>query len=82
MEADMLVAERESVVGVRPDASGRLLRLVEYLTRLASLRAKLVRDIADYEKVFWIRDIPKQKGCFTEAWGRDEDHDSDIWVEV
>ncbi len=56
--------------------------MVEYLLRLASLRSKLVRDIADYEKVLWVNDIPRQKGCFTQAWGRDEDYDSDIWAEV
>jgi len=60
----------------------KAVRLVEYLLRLASLRAKLVRDIADYERVLWVNDIPRQKGCFTQAWGRDEDYDSDIWVEV
>jgi len=60
----------------------KAIRLVEYLTRLASLRTKLIRDISDYEKVLWIKDIPKQKGCFTQAWGRDEDYDSDVWVEV
>lgn len=60
----------------------KAVRLVEYLLRLASLRSKLVRDIGDYEKVLWVNDIPRQKGCFTQAWGRDEDYDSDIWAEV
>jgi very-short-patch-repair endonuclease len=60
----------------------KAIRLVEYLLRLASLRTKLIRDIKDYEKVLWINNIPKQKGCFTQAWGRDEDYDSDIWIEI
>jgi very-short-patch-repair endonuclease len=60
----------------------KAVRMVEYLLRLASLRSKLVRDIADYEKVLWLNDIPQQKGCFTQAWGRDEDYEPDIWVEV
>jgi very-short-patch-repair endonuclease len=32
--------------------------------------------------VLWVNDIPRQKECFTQAWGRDEDYDSDIWAEV
>ena len=60
----------------------KAVRLVEYLLRLASLRSKLVRDLADYQRVIWVNDIPRQKGCFTQAWGRDEDYDSDIWAEV
>ena len=66
------------------DISERLkvVRLIDYLTRLASLRAKLVRDLSDYTKVLWLKDIPRQKGCFTQAWGRDEEFDADIWIEV
>ncbi len=60
----------------------KAVRLVEYLLKLAFLRTKLIRDISEYEKTLWIHDIPKEKGCFTQAWGRDEDYDSDIWVEV
>lgn len=60
----------------------KAVRLVEYLLGLASLRTKLIRDITDYERVLWLKDIPRQKGCFTQAWGRDEDFDSDIWVEI
>jgi len=56
--------------------------LVDYLIRLASLRTKLVREINDYDKILWLSDIPQQKGCFTQAWGRDEDYDSDIWIEI
>ena len=60
----------------------KAVRLVEYLLRLASLRTKLIRDISDYERTLWVNDIPRQKGCFTQAWGRDEDYDSDIWIEI
>lgn len=64
------------------DVQGKAIRLIEYLQRVASLRTKLVRDINDYERILWLSDIPQQKGCFTQAWGRDEDYDSDIWIEV
>jgi len=59
----------------------KAIRLVEYLQKVASLR-KVVRDIINYERVLWLSDIPQEKGCFTQAWGRDEDYDSDIWIEV
>ena len=57
-------------------------RLVDFLLRLATLRAKLIRDTAEYEKVLWVSNIPHERGCFTQAWGRDEEHESDDWIEV
>lgn len=76
-------AQSESSIGIETPQDGKkAVRLVEYLLRLASLRTKLIRDIKEYEKVLWISDIPRQKGCFTQAWGRDEEHDSDVWIEV
>lgn len=60
----------------------KAIRLIDYLLRLASLRTKLHRDIAEYERVLWVTEIPREKGCFTQAWGRDENYDSDIWIEV
>jgi len=60
----------------------KAVRLINYLLRLASLRTKLVRDFTEYEKNLWLSDIPQQNGCFTQAWGRDEDFESDIWIEV
>ena len=60
----------------------KLIRLIEYLTRLASLRTRLVRDVAEYEQILWLSSIPREKGCFTQAWGREEDIDSDVWIEI
>ncbi len=60
----------------------KAVRLIDYLTRLAQLRTKLIRDIAEYEKVIWISDVPQERGCFTQAWGREEEHDPDEWLEV
>ncbi|MBI4384926.1 MAG: AAA family ATPase [Nitrospinae bacterium] len=60
----------------------KAIRLIEYLQKLASLRTKSIRDVTDYEKALWLNDIPKQKGCFAQAWGQSEDYDSDIWVEI
>jgi len=60
----------------------KAVRLVDYLLRLATLRTRLIRDIDDYEKVLWIADVPHERGCFTQAWGRDEEHEPDEWLEV
>ncbi|MDY0040027.1 MAG: AAA domain-containing protein, partial [Desulforhabdus sp.] len=57
-------------------------RLVDYLLRLATLRTKLIRDIAEYEKVLWVSSVPHERGCFAQAWGRDEEHEPDVWLEV
>lgn len=66
------------------EQSGKAVRLVEYLLRLASLRTKLIRDISDHgnEKVLWVSRVPHERGCFTRAWGRDEEHEPDEWIEV
>ncbi len=60
----------------------KAVRLVDYLLKLATQRTKLIRDIAEYEKVLWISDVPHQPNCYTQAWGRDEEHDPDEWLEV
>ncbi len=57
-------------------------RLVDYLLRLATLRTKLIRSIDEYTKVLWVSSIPREQGCFTNAWGRDEEYESDVWLEV
>ena len=62
--------------------SEKAVRLVDYLLHLTSLRTKLIRDIDDYERVLWLSDIPHKQGCFTQAWGRDDEHEPDEWLEV
>lgn len=59
----------------------RAIRLVEYLIRLASLRTKIVRELSEDSQVLWIHKIPQAKGCFTQAWGANEEY-GDIWLEV
>ncbi|WP_232420201.1 AAA domain-containing protein [Nitrosococcus watsonii] len=60
----------------------KVIRLIHYLTHLASLRSKPIRDLTEYEKVLWISDVPHERGCFTRAWGRDEEHEPDEWLAV
>jgi len=65
-----------------PGNEAKPIRLLDYLTRLASLRAKIVRDLGEYFQILWIHEIPREKGCFAQAWGPDEEYDQDVWVEV
>ena len=60
----------------------KVTRLIDYLMQLTSLRSKLVRDIDEYDKVLWLSDVPHERGCFTQAWGSDKEHDPDEWLEV
>jgi hypothetical protein len=63
----------------------KVLRLVEYLTALARINTKIVRsyDAEEYRNIIWMHDIPHEpKHCFTQAWGQEDEHESDIWVEV
>ena len=63
-------------------ARDRALRLIQYLQALASLRTKIIRDVGDYENILWLHEIPREKGCFTQAWGPNDDIEPDIWIEV
>lgn len=65
-----------------PGNEAKAIRLIEYLTRVASLRTKIIRDVSDYSQTLWLHKIPKEKGCFTQAWGPDEEYDQDIWIEI
>jgi len=61
----------------------KIIRLVEYLTSLAKINAKIVRTLDDYRKILWIHNIPHEpKHCFTQVWGQEDEHDSDVWIEV
>lgn len=63
-------------------ARDRALRLIKYLQELASLRTKITRDVKDYESILWLHEIPREKECFTQAWGPNDDIEPDIWIEV
>ncbi len=59
----------------------KIIRLIEFLTSVASLRTKVIRDVKDYQRVIWFKDISQQKGCFCRLWENEED-DPDIWLEI
>ena len=60
----------------------KAIRLLNYLTGVARLRTKLIRDLAEYQKVVWLSNVPHERGCFTRAWQRDQEHEPDEWLEV
>lgn len=64
-------------------APDKVIRLVDYLTALAKINANIVRTLDDYRKILWIHNIPHEpKNCFTQAWGQEDEHDGDVWIEV
>ncbi len=59
----------------------KIIRLIEFLTRVIFLRTKVIRDVKEYRKVIWFKDIPREKECFCQIW-KDKEDDLDIWLEV
>ena len=71
--------------GINPDEVNKAGRFIKYLQELTNLRTPTVRHVRTYEekgKVLWLSDCPHEQGVFTQAWGRDEEHDQDEWLEV
>ena len=61
----------------------KLLHFLEYLTALARVNTKIIRELDEYQKVLWIHEIPREpKYCFARSWGETEEHFDDIWIEV
>jgi very-short-patch-repair endonuclease len=60
----------------------KVVRMIDYLARVAMLRTKVNRDVANYEEVVWISSIPHDKNCFTQAWGHSDEREVDEWLEV
>jgi hypothetical protein len=58
------IVTREHLKNPRTDSAEtqKVIRLLDYLTRLASLRSKIVRNIDEYQNILWVKDIPQQKG--------------------
>ena len=57
--------------------------LFTFLNALTELRSKTVRTLAQYEKILWFHEIPRELGCHCIAWGTRADEDvPEVWVEV
>jgi len=66
--------------------NGKVLRLVEYLTALAKIDRKIIRDVDDagtYKRVVWFHEIPHDpRFCFVQAWGEEDDSAEGSWITV
>ena len=57
--------------------------LFTFLDALTELRSSPVRTLAQYEKVLWFHEIPRELGCHCIAWGTSVDEDApEVWMEV
>ena len=56
--------------------------MFRYLSALAELRAKTVRDVASHEAVFWFSELPCEKECYTPAWDGGETTDEENWLRI
>ena len=66
---------------INPDHKGKALRLVDFLLQVSRMRDKITRNVRDYNDLLWLNNIPRSKGCYTRAWGPNEEYDTDIWIE-
>jgi very-short-patch-repair endonuclease len=60
----------------------KILRLVDFLSALSHLSAKIIRSIDEYHRKMWVYEIPREKNCYTRVWGANEEHSDDIWIEI
>ncbi|MCA9643737.1 MAG: AAA family ATPase, partial [Myxococcales bacterium] len=57
--------------------------IIDFLLEVIRLRSPIQRDFAaKTEEHLWLADIPNEPGCWTRAWGEDEDRDDTTWLEV
>jgi len=75
---DVSVAAVSNLDPIRDKA----IRLFRYLSALAELRAKTVRDVASHEAVFWFSELPCEKECYTPAWDGEEATDEENWLRI
>ena len=60
----------------------RAVKLFRYLSAVAELRAKAVRDVASYEAIFWFSELPREKECNTAAWYDVDATEEENWLRI
>jgi hypothetical protein len=61
----------------------RAIRVFKFLRDLSQLRSKTVRDIAEYDAVWWLSDLPHEPGCHFIGWQPVSEVDpATPWVEI
>ena len=73
-----------------PDSNDNLVanakNVFRYLAEVKALQSPIIREYKEYESLIWLDDIPREQGCFCEAWGLlgepEEDDGSGSWISV
>jgi len=79
-------ADDKSAEAASSASTDKAVQLFTYLRELCALRASHVRDVSQYDEVFWFGDIPREKQCQCIAWRIGQNPDdlgeepSDLWV--
>jgi len=76
------MAKRNEVASEPDPIREKAIRLFHYLSALAELRAKNVRDVTSYGAVFWFSELPREKECYTPAWDGGESADEENWLRI
>ncbi|GAA0337329.1 AAA domain-containing protein [Bacillus carboniphilus] len=58
--------------------NSRVVQIFEYLLAVKRLNEHIIRNVNEYEKVWWQSDIPNMEGCFLNGNGANEE----AWLEV
>jgi very-short-patch-repair endonuclease len=76
------MSERHEANSAKDPTREKAVRLFSYLSALAELRAKTVRDVASYEAVFGFGELPREEECYTLAWDGEEKTDEENWLRI
>ena len=80
------MTEPDEVAEISPERD-KAIRLFTYLKDLCALRTR-VRNVATYDQVFWLSDLPRHKRCRCTIWRLTDpspptpDEHSEPWIEV
>ena len=81
------MTEPDEVAEMSPERD-KAIRLFTYLKELCALRTTQVRNVATYDQVFWLSDLPRHKLCGCTMWRLTDpspptsDQHSEPWIEV
>lgn len=72
----------ETSSGVSDPERERVLKLIDYLIKIAEHRTPIIRNVEKYDNILWLSDIPQLRGCYTQVWGAEEGREQDQWIEI
>ena len=59
--------------------------LFRFLAEVKKLSSPSIKDYENYDQVIWISEIPREKECYTKAWGligQPAEIEKDSWIEI